>query len=202
MTLAALIRKRESRDAATAIPAIPATQQVQEAATVAKIASVAVAMPQKAKTEKPANGAGGDTAEAQEATYHSFTLVELASEAADDWPELQHEAAQLEAFADALKTSRTRLRGERPDYYTKVAECADCGPVWLWEGSPDDVFGCPWCLNIGPVPRPGPIRCRDWAHWMPDTINPPGGLETCEKGMPGLARPTRKLQCEQYQEMV
>lgn len=50
MTLAALIRKRESGKAATAIPAIPATQPKGEGVTVAKIATVAVANPTEAET--------------------------------------------------------------------------------------------------------------------------------------------------------
>lgn len=53
MTLAALIRKRESGKAATAIPAIPATPATQpkrESVTVAKIATVAVANSTEAKT--------------------------------------------------------------------------------------------------------------------------------------------------------
>jgi hypothetical protein len=45
MTLADLIRKRDTGNTATAIPAIPATQPKREAATVARIATVAVANP-------------------------------------------------------------------------------------------------------------------------------------------------------------
>jgi len=72
----------------------------------------------------------------------------------------------------------------------------------LWEGAPDNVQGCPWCLNSGTVPRPGPVLCRDCSHWIPDSINPPGGLGKCEKNMPGLAWPTRNLNCDHYQEMA
>lgn len=50
MTLAVLIRKRESGKAATAIPAISATQPREDAGTVARIATVAVANPAEAKT--------------------------------------------------------------------------------------------------------------------------------------------------------
>ena len=136
-----------------------------------------------------------------EPTYHGFTLAELEAEAADDWQEIQHDPGQLEAFAHALKTTRTRQRGERPDHYTKAVECAVCGPVWLWDGAPDKVQGCPWCLNSGHIPRPGPVRCGDCNHcnhWLPDTINPLGGLGKCEKNVPGLAWPTRQLNCDNY----
>ncbi len=51
MTLAALIRKRESGKVATAIPAISATDEGGNARTVARIATVAVASPQNAKAE-------------------------------------------------------------------------------------------------------------------------------------------------------
>lgn len=47
--LSALIRKRETRNAATAIPAISATQPKEEAGTVARIATVAVANPMDEK---------------------------------------------------------------------------------------------------------------------------------------------------------
>ncbi len=50
MTLAALIRKRESGKVATAIPAIAATQPRELAATVARIATVAVANPTETET--------------------------------------------------------------------------------------------------------------------------------------------------------
>ena len=50
MTLAALIRKRESGKVATAIPAISATQPTEEMATVARIATVAVAIPTETQT--------------------------------------------------------------------------------------------------------------------------------------------------------
>lgn len=55
MTLASLIRKRDTGGIATAIPAISATQPKGEAATVARIATVAVANPANGQTGKPAN---------------------------------------------------------------------------------------------------------------------------------------------------
>jgi hypothetical protein len=50
MTLAALIRKRQTEKVATAIPAIPATQPGEKAGTVAGIATVAVANPTEPET--------------------------------------------------------------------------------------------------------------------------------------------------------
>ncbi|MHB8472911.1 MAG: hypothetical protein ACYDC8_08705 [Gammaproteobacteria bacterium] len=49
MTLAALIRKRDTGNLATAIPAIHATQQAEVTGTVARVATVAVANPPDAK---------------------------------------------------------------------------------------------------------------------------------------------------------
>lgn len=51
MTLAALIRKRESGKPATAIPATAATETVDEPLSVARIATVAVANPRDDETD-------------------------------------------------------------------------------------------------------------------------------------------------------
>lgn len=53
MSLADLIRKRDTGNLATAIPAIPATQPKGEAATVARIATIAVANPTEGRPAKP-----------------------------------------------------------------------------------------------------------------------------------------------------
>jgi len=135
-------------------------------------------------------------------TYNGYTLAELVAEAADDWQEIQNAPEQLEAFAKSLTQRRDMVIGIVPAHYTKAVQCAHCGPVWLWEGAPDNVQGCPWCMNSGPIPSPGPVRCRDCNHWVPDTINPAGGLGQCEKNVPGLAWPTRKVKCDQYEEMA
>jgi hypothetical protein len=92
---------------------------------------------------------------------HGLTLAELEAEAADDWQEIQHNPGQLEAFAHAVQTRHMRESGLRPLHYTQRAECAHCGPVWLWEGAPDNVSGCPWCFNRATdvrIPRPPRIE--------------------------------------------
>jgi hypothetical protein len=71
--------------------------------------------------------------------------------------ECQTRPGLLEAFAHALRTDFERQRGALPPHYTQLAECAACGPVWLWAGAPARVLACPWCHNRGaglPVPRP------------------------------------------------
>lgn len=62
MTLADLIRKRDTGNTATAIPAIPATQPKGEAATVARIATVAVANFKEEKAAPMPKVGAGDTA--------------------------------------------------------------------------------------------------------------------------------------------
>ena len=61
MSLANLIRKRETGGIATAIPAISATQHKEEAVTVARIATVAVANPQQWQTAPRSPVGAGDT---------------------------------------------------------------------------------------------------------------------------------------------
>ena len=62
MTLAALIRKRESGELATAIPATPATEGGNEPLSVARIATVAVANPAEPKPAKPCQAGAAVTA--------------------------------------------------------------------------------------------------------------------------------------------
>jgi len=48
-----------------------------------------------------------------------------------------------------------------PGHYTQPSECASCGPVWLWEGAPDKVHGCPWCHHPAPPQGSRPIAAKD-----------------------------------------
>jgi hypothetical protein len=66
----------------------------------------------------------------------------------------------LSGFVKALVQRRAMDVGICPDFYSKRADCAGCGPVWLWVS--DNVIGCPWCMNRlrgGPIPRPVSIEC-------------------------------------------
>jgi hypothetical protein len=85
------------------------------------------------------------------------SLARARAAAGKDWPLLESDPALLAAFLSALKDIQTRELGERPAHYTHKAECALCGPVWLWEPLPGVLPGCPWCLNRAsgkPIPRP------------------------------------------------
>ena len=86
------------------------------------------------------------------------TMTDLEAAAGDDWPEVRRRPEVLEALTAALETGAMRERGEIPSHYTQASLCAHCGPVWLWEGAPAAVQGCPWCFNRAagrPIPRPG-----------------------------------------------
>lgn len=106
----------------------------------------------------------------------------LTPEDREAWGRGEITAEQLGGFVAALETTDLRRKGARPPHYARPAECALCGPVWLWEGAPADVQACPWCANWAAgldMPRPAPVACRDCAHYAPDEVNPPGGLGHC-----------------------
>ena len=88
-----------------------------------------------------------------------FTLAELEAAAGADWPAVRDRPEALDALSHLLTIRALRERGERPGHYTRASTCAACGPVWLWEGAPARVLGCPWCFNRvagRPIPRPDP----------------------------------------------
>lgn len=113
-----------------------------------------------------------------------LTLAELEEAAGEDWPEVRDDPQVLEALAHAVITRRQRERGERPSHWSETCDCADCGPVYLWRGSPASVLGCPWCLNRAegqPIPRPVAVTCGTCRHFQ--RINHPH-LGHCDKGRP------------------
>ena len=61
-----------------------------------------------------------------------------------DWLRLRNVTACMDA-------------GRAPQGYTKAVECYGCGPVLLWQSSPDRVIACPWCFRRKAgkaIPRP------------------------------------------------
>jgi hypothetical protein len=99
---------------------------------------------------------------------HGLTLAELEEAAGEDWPEVRDEPAMFEALAHAVVTRRQRERSDRPPRWTEHCECAGCGPVFLWPGSPARVLGCPWCFNRAegrPIPRPVAVTCGACRHF-------------------------------------
>lgn len=64
----------------------------------------------------------------------------------DDWSEISNNPELLSEVSAAIQTQLMREKGIVPSHYIKDVICQSCGPVKLWEGSPDHVMGCPWCL--------------------------------------------------------
>lgn len=75
-----------------------------------------------------------------------LSLEYLKEKAAEDWPDIQYNETALLAFADALKIIELIRRRITPPTYTKIVKCYECGEVKLWEGCPEYVLGCPYCL--------------------------------------------------------
>ncbi len=55
--------------------------------------------------------------------------------------------ATLRDCLRAQDFGRLMDRGIPPPGYTKAVECSGCGPVLLWQSSPDRVIACPWCFR-------------------------------------------------------
>lgn len=86
---------------------------------------------------------------------HGITLSELKEVAGEDWSDIKHDHKMQEALADAINIRHMREKGEIPPDYIHKAECAGCGPVWLFASG--RFQGCPWCFNRSrglPIPRP------------------------------------------------
>ena len=49
-----------------------------------------------------------------------------------------------------------------------------------------------------PQSSPSMAFCCACSHWIPDSINPPGGLRLCGKNVPGLAWPWRELEYSSF----
>jgi hypothetical protein len=115
---------------------------------------------------------------------HGLTLAELEEAAGEDWAEVQDDVDVLESLARAVVNRRLRERGECPPHWTANCECAGCGPVFLWPGSPERVLGCPWCFNRAaelPIPRPVAVTCGTCRHFQ--RIDHPH-LGHCTEGEP------------------
>ena len=82
-------------------------------------------------------------------------LERLRKEAGNDWDEIAADPAQLKAFAELLMIVEMREKGICPAHYTSTTDCKHCGPVPIFEGVPEKVEGCPWCLcRVAGLPIP------------------------------------------------
>ena len=132
MSLADLIRKRDTGKAATAIPAISATQRNERAATVARIATVAVANPTEAKTANAATSWGWLV------HFSDREPVEVYCNPGADFANI------MQTYPDALAAEPIPER--IPQAFTE-AENAEWEALWL--GVPDDDrITCTQCANL------------------------------------------------------
>ena len=101
---------------------------------------------------------------------HKDELIAIMQAAGDDWPDIQNQPDNLAAFVHAVQTRLMREQGQVPARYTQPSHCEACGPVWpvwLWQGAPGFVYGCPWCFNRvngQPIPRQGAGDCECAEH--------------------------------------
>jgi len=54
-------------------------------------------------------------------------------------------SAGLEALARCVQATMMRQNGQVPPGWTSITTCRRCGPVWIFPGTADSVYGCPWC---------------------------------------------------------
>lgn len=186
--LESLRAESETRQAAT--PATHATNQANSSKKCRNVASVAT---------------GHDSSHAR------LLAILRAENLPDQLLGLDH--GDLSGLADnALRTyvrmlaeEAERKAGNVPADETAMALCRHCGPVWVHPAvaavAPviDDtpyLLGCPWCHVRGAgkaIPRP-PVACGDCRNFVPDSVNPVGGMGSCGVGCnpdrpwPGVTR--------------
>lgn len=121
MSLAELIRKRDTANLATAIPAISATQQREPARNVAGIATVAVANPSEAKIATLAGNVGAD--DTAIATSWGWLLHYADREPLEAYalPEMTH-AEVLALHPDAVAAEPIAERSKRTANTAEAAE--------------------------------------------------------------------------------
>lgn len=106
---------------------------------------------------------------------------------------------ELNEWAELLAFRLAKEAGIRPDKFTTVASCKNCGPVWLDRDGIHE--SCFWCWNRAkslPIPRPE-VKCIDCQHFTPNKAAP-GGIGHCSKiDIPKpAAYPHAKRHCLQW----
>jgi hypothetical protein len=78
-----------------------------------------------------------------------------------DWPKVRNNPTLLRGHAATIAVTRQVRAGQVPEGWTGVFQCAGCGSVYLQPGGPEDLHGCPWCVNRAqglPIPRPPKVN--------------------------------------------
>jgi hypothetical protein len=113
----------------------------------------------------------------------------------DQQADIRHgrcDADLMRTLARALRDRRMRQQGKPPPDYLQPVTCARCGPVWLWRDAPQNMQGCPWCINRRaglPIPRPVDVRCLECRRFTAGPINPMSALGRCTRNRSGSTWP-------------
>jgi hypothetical protein len=102
--------------------------------------------------------------------------------------------AALRDYLHVLRDAAMRERGQVPEDETVAVLCRHCGPFWMHPGvarvlpvvgGMPTAAGCAWChLRARGLPIPRPlVTCGACRHFVPDRINPAGGLGECGAGV-------------------
>jgi hypothetical protein len=172
----------------SATPATPATPKKQAPALRTQTTSDRVQPAEPLKTERTHLLALAAAEWIDAGHVQRMTDADLA-----DWIAAGLDDGQRRAFLHLLDETASRHAGRVPETDTAAMLCQHCGPVWtqpaiaavlpVVDGWPR-ALGCPWCFVRkagGCIPRPS-ITCGDCQHFTPDTINPPAGMGTCNRG--------------------
>lgn len=76
-------------------------------------------------------------------------LKETRAELGEDLEQIKDDPRLVMGYAESIATIRKVRRGEVPEGWTGIFECANCGPVFLLPGGPEKILGCPWCHKEG-----------------------------------------------------
>ena len=86
-----------------------------------------------------------------------LSLERVRKDTGSRWEEIANDPQQLKTYIELLMIGDMRSKGIAPDHYTATTECIRCGPVPIFEGLPEKVDGCSWCMNRVKglsIPRP------------------------------------------------
>jgi hypothetical protein len=115
-------------------------------------------------------------------TFHGVTLADLQAEAhPDEWPDIRDNPKALAAFALAMTEDRQIIAGVRPERFTALMYCSNCGVTYLppsWPSSGryeplgiPETSNCRWCGNR-----------LEGRHYPKAYPLPPNGFDSRQEG--------------------
>ncbi len=71
----------------------------------------------------------------------------MKARAGEDWQEITNDSKLFNAFKNSLDEEAIRAVGKVPESYKSIANCLQCGNVYLpaWHGL--KLLSCLWCFN-------------------------------------------------------